>query len=56
MFVPRWEILHVIKVEGAKTNTPPKANTYKRLPITNTWWPWTVFHDVGVSRPTERRF
>jgi hypothetical protein len=25
-----------IKVEGAKTNTPPKSNTYKRLPIANT--------------------
>ena len=24
------------KVEGAKTNTPPKTNTYNRLPITNT--------------------
>jgi hypothetical protein len=23
------------KVEGAKTNTPPKTNTYKRLPIAN---------------------
>jgi hypothetical protein len=24
------------KVEGAKSNTPSKTNTYKRLPITNT--------------------
>ena len=24
------------KVEGAKTNTPSKTNTYKRLPIANT--------------------
>ena len=23
------------KVEGAKTNTPSKTNTYKRLPIVN---------------------
>ena len=27
------------KVEGVKTNTPPKSNTYKRLPITNTLLP-----------------
>jgi hypothetical protein len=27
------------KVEGAKTNTPSKINTYKCLPITNTLLP-----------------
>jgi hypothetical protein len=27
------------KVEGAKTNTPRKTNTYKRLPIANTLLP-----------------
>jgi hypothetical protein len=27
------------KVEGAKSNTPSKTNTYKRLPITNTLLP-----------------
>jgi hypothetical protein len=30
---------NVPKVEGAKTNTPSKTNTYKRLPITNTLLP-----------------
>ena len=33
------------KVEGAKTNTSPKINTYKRLPITNTLLLWTIFHE-----------
>ena len=37
------------KVEGAKTNTPPKINTYKRLPIANTLWPWTIPRGVGVQ-------
>jgi hypothetical protein len=31
--------LDILKVEGAKTNTPPKSNTYKRLPIANTLIP-----------------
>ena len=31
-----------IKVEGAKTNIPPKTNTYKRFPFANTLVPWTV--------------
>ena len=44
------------KVEGAKTNTPPKTNTYKRLPIANTLLSWTVSRDVGVSGPTEWQF
>ena len=48
------------KVEGAKTNTPPKTNTYtytyKHLPIANTLLPSIVSHDVGVSGPTERWF
>ena len=30
---------NVTKVEGAKTNTPPKTNTYKRVPISNTLLP-----------------
>jgi hypothetical protein len=37
-----------IEVEGAKTNTPSKTNTYKRLPITNTLLLWTVPGGVGV--------
>ena len=28
----------------SKTNTPPKSNTYKRLPIINTLLPWIVPH------------
>ena len=44
------------KVEGAKTNTPSKTNTYKRLPIANTLQPWTVPGGVGVSRPTGWQF
>ena len=44
------------KVEGAKTNTPSKTNTYKCLPIANTLLPRTVPGGVGVSRPTEWRF
>ena len=44
------------KVEGAKTNTPFKTNTYKRLPIANTLHPWTVPDGVRVSGPTEWRF
>ena len=46
----------VYKVEGAKTNTPPKTNSYKRLPITNTLLPWSVPHGVGVYGPMEWRF
>jgi hypothetical protein len=30
------------KVEGAKTNTPSKTNTYKCLPNANILRPWTV--------------
>ena len=44
------------KVEGANTNTPPKTNTYKRLPIANTLRPWPVPLGVGVSMPMEWRF
>ena len=36
------------KVEGAKTNTPPKMNINSLLPS------WTVSHDVGVSGFKER--
>jgi hypothetical protein len=42
-FIVKVEILMLIKwsykVEGAKSNTPSKTNTYKRLPITNTLLP-----------------
>jgi hypothetical protein len=33
-----------IEVEGAKTKTPPKTNTYKGLPITNTLLPQSISH------------
>ena len=46
----------IYKVEGAKTNTPPKTNTYKRLPTANTLLPWTIPHGVRVSGLTECRF
>jgi hypothetical protein len=53
----KWGVMQVpeltlTKVEGA-TNTPPKTNIYKRLPIANTLLPCTVSRDVGVSRLTE---
>jgi hypothetical protein len=41
------------KVEGAKTNTPPRTNTYEHLPIANTLLSLTVPHGVEVSNPTE---
>ena len=40
------------KVEGAKTNTPSKTNTYKHLLVANILLPWTVSRDLGVSGPT----
>ena len=53
-------------MEGAKSNTLPKTNTYKRLPIANTLQPPTVpcgvrpephgrqaSRTVGSDRPTE---
>ena len=48
-----WVISLANKGEGSKTNTPPKTNTYKRLPIANTLLPWIVPHDVGVLQPTK---
>ena len=36
------------KLGSAKTNTLPKTNTYKHLPIVNTLLPWTVPHSVVV--------
>ena len=36
------------QVHGAKSNTPPKINTYERLPIVNTLQPPTVPHGVRV--------
>ena len=44
------------KVEGAKTNIPPKINTYKRLSIANALLSWTVPHGVGVYMPIEWQF
>ena len=35
------------KVHGAKTNTPPKLNTYKCLPNVNTLLPRTIPHGVS---------
>ena len=31
-----------LNVEGAKTNTLPKTNTCRHLPIVNTLLPWTI--------------
>ena len=42
-----------IKVEGAKTNTPPKTDTYKRLQIADTLRPWTF--PCGVWAPLYTR-
>ena len=49
------EEVRSLDVEGAKTNTSLKSNTYKRLPFTNTLLPWTVPHAIGVAGPTWRR-
>jgi hypothetical protein len=38
---------NISKVHGAKTNTPPKLNTYERLPNGYTLLPWAVLHNVG---------
>ena len=51
-----WVISLGNKGEGSKTNTPPKTNTYKRLPIANILLPWIVPHDVGVLHPTKWHF
>ena len=32
-------VIALTKVEGAKTNTPSRSNTYKCLPIANTLQP-----------------
>jgi hypothetical protein len=42
-------MMRLSKVEGVKTNTPPKTNTYKRLPIANTLLQSTFdkyYHDI----------
>ena len=46
-----WVISIASKVEGFETNTPPKTNTYKSLPIANTLLSWTVLHGVRVLGP-----
>ena len=48
--------LDILKVEGAKTNTPPKTNTYKRLPIANTLIPWTIPHEKECPSLQSDRF
>ena len=45
-------LLWLIKAEGAKPNTPPKTNTYKRLPLVNALLPGTIPNGVGVRGPT----
>ena len=47
---------HAYKVDGAKSNTPPKTNTYKRLQIANSLRPPTIPCFVRVYGPMEWRF
>ena len=40
-----------LKVEGARTNTPPQTDTYKLFPTANTLLPRIVSHGVMYKRP-----
>ena len=44
------------KAEGAKTDTPPKTNTYKRLPIVDIALLRTIPNGAWVFEPMEWRF
>ena len=50
-----WRV-HSPGIGGAKTNTQPKSNTYKCLPLANTLLPLTILHGKECSGPQSDEF